>query len=328
MKQFIIITTINSKSRAILEFEKRKDWHIVVVGDTKSQPISSSENLTFLPVEEQLKLDYRYAGQCPFNHYARKNIGYLYAIEHGAEVIFDTDDDNIPYEGWDLPGFSSENAVESGDKFINLYRHFTGENIWPRGFPLDELQKTGQNSLRVKKSREVKIGVWQGLTDDEPDTDAIYWLVLNKKIKFEKNEPLYLPKGHFCPINSQNTFWRREVFPYLYLPATVSFRFTDILRGYIAQGLMGQQGFHIGFTKATVYQERNPHNLMKDFADEVDGYIHMKRIVEIIENVNLSDDLVENMRKVYRDLHSSSLVGAEELTYLNLWWEDYNRLVL
>ena len=213
MKQFIVITTINAKSRAILEFEKRKDWHIVVVCDAKSQPIPASENLTFLTVEEQLKLDYRYGARCPFNHYARKNIGY------------------------------------------------------------------------------------------------------------------YLPRGHFCPINSQNTFWRWEVFPYLYLPATVSFRFTDILRGYIAQGLMGQQGFHIGFTNATVYQERNPHNLMKDFTDETDGYIHIKRIVEIIENLELSDDLAGNMRRVYGELYKSSLVGAEELTYLNLWWEDYKRLV-
>ncbi|PIO68768.1 hypothetical protein TELCIR_09431 [Teladorsagia circumcincta] len=33
----------------------------------------------------------------PYKSYTRKNIGYLYAIEHGAEWIYDTDDDNKPY---------------------------------------------------------------------------------------------------------------------------------------------------------------------------------------------------------------------------------------
>ena len=32
--------------------------------------------------------------QLPWNHFGRKNLGYLYAIQHGADVIFDFDDDN------------------------------------------------------------------------------------------------------------------------------------------------------------------------------------------------------------------------------------------
>ena len=35
------------------------------------------------------------------NHYIRKNIGYLYALENDASMILDTDDDNFPYpEKW------------------------------------------------------------------------------------------------------------------------------------------------------------------------------------------------------------------------------------
>jgi hypothetical protein len=32
----------------------------------------------------------------PSKHYARKNLGYLIAIKNGAEIIIETDDDNIP----------------------------------------------------------------------------------------------------------------------------------------------------------------------------------------------------------------------------------------
>ena len=31
----------------------------------------------------------------PWNHFGRKNIGYIYAIHHGAQIIWDFDDDNI-----------------------------------------------------------------------------------------------------------------------------------------------------------------------------------------------------------------------------------------
>lgn len=327
MKRFIVITTIYPKAEAIEMFETYSDYQMIVVGDKKSHPIASSGNLTFLSIEEQLKFDYRLAGQCPFNHYSRKNIGYLYAIQRGADVIFDTDDDNIPYAGWEIPHFDCDNKVVSNSKYINIYNHFTKEFIWPRGFPLDEIQEAKQKPFGLIHTPPVKIGVWQGLTDDEPDTDALYWLILNKKIKFEKKESVYLQPGQFCPINSQNTFWRRETFPYLYLPVTVSFRFTDILRGYIAQGLIWRQGLHVGFTTATLYQKRNPHNYMKDLADEVECYLHIKQINEIIENMPDKGDPFQNLSGVYSELVAGGLVKPEELVYLNSWLEDCKRFI-
>jgi len=39
-----------------------------------------------------MKLGYNITKYIPFNSYSRKNIGYLYAIQHGAREIFETDD--------------------------------------------------------------------------------------------------------------------------------------------------------------------------------------------------------------------------------------------
>ena len=48
----------------------------------------------------------------PWNHFGRKNVGFLYAIAHGAHVIYDTDDDNIPLAAL-LPLASSMNSLQT-----------------------------------------------------------------------------------------------------------------------------------------------------------------------------------------------------------------------
>jgi len=63
MKKFIVITTINEKSKAISEFERMDGWHLVVVGDKKSKPITSNEKLTFLSVEDQQELGFGIIGK-------------------------------------------------------------------------------------------------------------------------------------------------------------------------------------------------------------------------------------------------------------------------
>lgn len=42
--------------------------------------------VTYLTPDDQEALPYRIAGLLPWDHIARKNIGYMYAIHHGAEV--------------------------------------------------------------------------------------------------------------------------------------------------------------------------------------------------------------------------------------------------
>jgi len=325
MNKYIVITTINPKSEGIALFELMSEWNIVIVGDKKSVPIESSENITFLSLQDQYDLGYQIVDVCPYNHYARKNIGYLYAIQNGAEVIYDTDDDNLPYADWHLQDFSCSNCYVSDYKFVNIYRFFTKELIWPRGYPLDEIHK--EEHSYIKENSKVNIGVWQGLVDIDPDVDAIFRLTINKVIKFEEKPSVFLEKGHYSPFNSQNTFWRKEAFPCLYLPATASFRFTDILRGYITQRLLWDINLHLGFTKATVYQERNIHNFMKDFRDEIDCYLNVKPIVELLDSLNLSSELLLNIETVYSALSEKGFIKSEELDICKAWISDFKYIM-
>ena len=59
----------------------------------------SLPNAIYLSVKAQEELGYRTVKVMPYKNYARKTIGHLYAIEHGAKLIYETDDDTYPYEG-------------------------------------------------------------------------------------------------------------------------------------------------------------------------------------------------------------------------------------
>jgi hypothetical protein len=315
----IVITTINEKTRAIKSFEKFEDWKIILIGDKKSKEIKSTENVTFLSVEDQRKLDFEIVDKCPLNHYSRKNVGYLYALREGASLIYETDDDNIPYGNWSFPKFSCDNLIEVDGVFYNIYSYYSDEQIWPRGYPLDEIFAT--NPLKFEK-KHVQIGVWQGIVDKHPDVDAIFRLVLNREVYFDGESPVALDKFLFCPFNSQNTLWSREMIPYAYLPVTTSFRFTDILRGYIAQRMMWEHDLYLGFTGANVYQERNEHDLMKDFKDEIDCYLCVKKVVEMLSAGDYSKRFCDNLLSVYEDLRRKGVVAESELITLHSWLSD------
>jgi len=270
-----------------------------------------------------LDLGYQFAQLCPYNHYARKNIGYLYALQQGAQIIYDTDDDNLPYDDWAVPEFVCDYLYSSNRKFVNIYNHFSNELIWPRGYPLDEIhQVAAAQAAQAAQVDPRSIGVWQGLADRDPDVDAIYRLIFPHEINFERKSSIFLEQGHYAPFNSQNTFWQRTAFHLLYLPATVSFRFTDILRGYIAQRLLWHQGDSLGFTAATVYQERNQHDLMRDFRDEVEGYLNIKEIVEQLDSLSFAGKPYENLAAVYQMLAEVGYVQPEELDLCQAWLAD------
>ena len=74
-----------------------------------------------------------------------------------------------------------------------------------------------------------------------------------------------------------------------------------------------------------MWQERNEHSLMRDFADEVPGYLHNRRIGEALAGLSLAPGaaaLGDNLRACYEALVRLELVGAEELPLLDAWLAD------
>lgn len=319
----IIITSINYPTDAVRSFSKLKDYRLIVVGDKKTPSDWSCEGAVFLPVDKQSQVGRHLNKIVPYNHYSRKMLGYLYAFEMNAQCIIDTDDDNNPKAGFSFPAFEGKyDMIKRNQGFINIYKYFTNQKIWPRGLPLKNINKNYEFSNNVKNS-ECRVGVWQGLADETPDVDAIYCLVDNKSCIFEMRKPIVLSEGTISPFNTQNTLIHKELFPLLYLPAYVTFRFTDILRGLVAQPIMWLYGYLLGFTGATVIHERNSHDYFKDFISEIPIYQNTEQVVEIVlKTICKQFSLSENLFIAYEALVDAGIVKKNEIAVLSAWLKD------
>jgi len=325
----IVITSIFAPTEAVKQFAQLPGYDLVVVGDKKSPTDWHWPGATYLSVEAQEAAGFQLSQQLPFNHYGRKMMGYLHAIRAGAEIIVDTDDDNIPFADWQFPAMEGPYATAPADRgFVNMYKSFTRHHIWPRGYPLDLIRNEAQH-LREDEltTQPARVGIWQALADGDPDVDAIYRLVDNTEVFFNRRPPIVLDKGTLCPFNSQNTAIRRELFPLLYLPAFVTFRFTDILRGLVAQPILWAHGYRLGFTQATVQQVRNPHDYLRDFESEIPCYLHPQRVVASVSRVMSKDYSVgENLRRAYAALAEENIVTPQEIKLLDCWLADLQAL--
>ena len=327
MKKQIVITSIFNPTETIVRYAGMDDYRLIVVGDKKTPADWHYPNIDYISVTEQEKLDYELAGVLPYNHYSRKMLGYLKSIQNGADYIIDTDDDNIPKDNWKFPEFENKfDCIEENKGFINIYQLYTKQKIWPRGLPLNFIatQFELEKSLSVKDCR---VGIWQGLADGQPDVDAIYSLTCDDPCFFDERPPVVLGKGTISPFNTQNTIIRKELFPLLYLPTHVNFRFTDILRSLIAQPIMWLYDYQLGFINATVLQKRNRHHYMKDFISEIPMYQHCEKVIEIVSDaISGSVSLETNIYNAYKSLLASNIICNKEMTILDIWFKDMEKL--
>lgn len=326
MKKFIVITSIFKPTEAVIQFSKMTDYQLIVVGDKKTPSNWHCEKVDYISIIQQENATFELAKVLPFNHYCRKMLGYLKAIQNGADFIVDTDDDNIPKGNWKFPEFEHEfNCIAEDKGFINIYQLYTKQKIWARGLPLNciRTQFDLEKSLSLK---DCKVGIWQGLADEDPDVDAIYRLTNDTPCYFNEREPIVLGKGSISPFNTQNTIIRKELFPLLYLPTYVTFRFTDILRGLVAQPIMWLYDYQLGFTNATVVQKRNAHDYMKDFISEIPMYQHCEKVIDLVSNsISISKSIETNLFNAYKTLLEENIICEKEMITLDTWLKDLNK---
>ena len=195
-----IITTIQKPTASVLGLVEKLNevgGKLIVAGDKKgpmsyeapssesghsksSIQNSSSPNpwpVEFFSLEDQLAMPFELVRLLPVGHYARKNLAYLAAIQQGATCIYETDDDNAPNESWVVRKEEVEECrvVSSAEnRWVNVYRYFSTENVWPRGLPLDEIRKPVVELVPMSAPKRAPIQ--QGLVNGSADVDAIWRL--------------------------------------------------------------------------------------------------------------------------------------------------------
>lgn len=330
MRTALVVTSINPPNSAMRELAAgciAHGWDFFVAGDGKSPTDYDLEGCRFLSLEAQRGSGFTLGKICPERSYTRKNTGYLFAIKAGAEVIVETDDDNHPKDSfWAPRQIHTTCRTVDRDGWVNVYRYFSENFIYPRGLPLnharDEVIAAGDTETR-------ECTIQQGLADNDPDVDAVYRMLFPLPFHFEiAHDPVLLAGGSWCPFNSQNTTFFKSAFPLLYLPAHCSFRMTDIWRSFVAQRILQAKDNGILFHGPTVWQERNEHDLHRDFIDELSGYSHNARMREELMALPLKpDETVQVMMETcYQTLIRHGWVGKEEEELLQSWFSDLGDL--
>jgi hypothetical protein len=295
-KKVIVTTTINPPTKATSKFAGLRGWHLVVVGDLKTPANYRIEGATYLSPSDQESIDAELSTLIGWNCIQRRNFGFIWAAAQGADMIATVDDDNVPYDHW-----GSDLVVDQTirvDAFACSTPAFdpvgatSYQHLWHRGFPLQWLQSRDYSS---RLPRTVRVDVQAGFWNGDPDIDAVCRMEHAPQVQFNDREfPIAADK--MAPFNSQNTILSRRAFPDYFLFPGIG-RMDDIWGAYWLQS----KGFNVIFTRASVFQERNVHDLTRDFDAEIIGY---RKTHELVESLNRDSDAIwnflpEGSRKIY-----------------------------
>lgn len=321
-----VVTTIRPPTASVQRLASRlarEGCETVVVGDEGGPDAYDVPGTRLLSLADQRRSSFALARALPSRHYARKNLGYLQAMADGATCIYETDDDNHPAASWAPRPRVASAVPTSRAGWCNVYGAFTAELIWPRGFPLDRVR--GAGCPISGPPRPVEAPIQQGLADVCPDVDAIWRLLLDRPFRFAPGPSVVLEPGAWCPFNSQSTWWRPPAFALMYLPSGCSFRMTDVWRSLVAQRCLWALGHGVVFHAPEVEQDRNAHDLMIDFEQELPGHRDNGRIADLLDALPLepgAERVADNLLRCWEALVSARLVPAGELPLVEAWSAD------
>ena len=337
---------------------KLSGWCLVVVLDKHSTSTYNTgwfegeghTSVVVLTPSDQEKLSDPFVKLLPWNHFGRKNVGYLYAIQHGATIIWDFDDDN------GLKFWLSKAAPPDAPSLDNTLRNISTADIlevrvplkhkwptynpyptlgapftpcWPRGLPLDDIKEPRSNStqLATVHMKASSIGVLQSLAEYEPDVDAVYRLTMPIPFFFKRTtetRPLMVPLGVLTPYNAQATLHFQKSFFCLFLPITVTGRVTDIWRSFIAQRLFWDVDLHFGFVaRPLVVQDRNTHSNSADFVSEDHIYNRAKQLIKFLGSwKGRGKSIVSRTEELWIALYERHYVELEDVKLIQLWLQS------
>eukprot|EP00930_Biecheleria_cincta_P056511 TRINITY_DN42616_c0_g1_i1.p1 TRINITY_DN42616_c0_g1~~TRINITY_DN42616_c0_g1_i1.p1 ORF type:complete len:838 (+),score=130.20 TRINITY_DN42616_c0_g1_i1:24-2516(+) len=346
-RQWAVVTTIFPASEAVKALGQLPGWCTVVVGDRKGpqageyQAGSASVVHVSAAEQEEMGVKLHSMKHLPWNSFGRKNVGFLFAMNQGADTIFDFDDDNVPRVS-SIQNFTHMMKqshivarVVDGPLQANVYPLFASTDLpWPRGFPLDAIKAAPSALVEEHTSTATvdtpTIGVVQSLAQHNPDVDAIYRLTQKLPVTFEERSPVVLDVGTFSPFNAQATFWYPVSYLTMLLPTSVHGRVADILRSYITQSALWEFGAKLAFVSPLVdVTTRNPHSLLADFQAEYPLYYKVPALLQALSKKRrelAGKTPQETLFTVYVYLYEHGFIESQDVLLAKAWIEDVARL--
>lgn len=284
MKKYIVTTTINSPTEATIKYSQKKDWTLIVVGDTKTPHKEYQKlNCIYLHPEDQEKKYKELSDIIGWKSIQRRNIGFVEAYNLGADIIATVDDDNIPYDDWGKDVYVGQeiecDLYESELGVFDPLSVTSRNEVWHRGYPIEYVPT--RHCVEYKGKTKRKVLVQADLWDGDPDIDAMARLSIKPIVKYSDITKPYC-SNQIAPFNSQNTFLSREVIPYYTVIPHIG-RMDDIWGSYILQ-----QHFSncVIYNRASVYQDRNVQDLVTNLENEIIGYRNTLTLINDLGNFN------------------------------------------
>eukprot|EP00922_Rhytidocystis_sp_ex-Travisia-forbesii_P034505 GHVS01051220.1.p1 GENE.GHVS01051220.1~~GHVS01051220.1.p1 ORF type:complete len:500 (+),score=48.37 GHVS01051220.1:202-1701(+) len=347
-RRWSVVTTIFPPSPAVRLQARLPSWCLVVVGDIKGPATYDieGEEVVFLDYNKQNAMAERgmsIVRELPWNSFGRKNVGYLYAIQRGAQQLWDFDDDNALFHSnrssnTSILSISEQlegskpipvRQVNHSSTVLNPYPIMGAPHLpcWPRGYPLDRIKDPRPTTTTDTSVPASSVGIVQSLADHDPDVDALYRLILPLPFRFElppqsSSSLLLVPPSSFAPLNSQATLFVQPALWTLFLPVSVPGRVSDIWRGYVAQRLLKEVDppLNVLFSPPLVQQFRNPHNFLGDMRAEDDLYHKVGRLVAFLSSWRPQADSLEGrMEELWVDLYQREYIELSDVRLVQLW---------
>ncbi|CAN0428880.1 unnamed protein product [Pylaiella littoralis] len=313
-KRWAVLRSVVEPTETVKQLAELPDWCVVVIGDENGPIEYDVAGVTYLTPDDQEALPYRVAGLLPWNHLGRKNVGYMYAIHRGAEVIYDVDDGHALMR------------PEGGVPYVHAsFREHDG----------------GRDNDRWRR-----IGVVQALANNDPDVDDIRLTSPSRVLPFSFDQESPAPPGSssqlraipsstFAPYNAQATLHFPVAYWGMLLLATVHGRVSDIWRSYFTQALLPSVGAVAAFAPAWVeHQTRTPDNYLADFQAELPLYQQSDSLLEFLleyrrafknddaPSAASSDSIPSRMEALAVTMFEYGIVGEEHVTLTQAWLQD------
>jgi Reversibly glycosylated polypeptide len=242
-------------------------------------------------------------GRIPYDTDNRRNIGFLMALDAGAELLISIDDDNFVLGDDDFVGAHAVAGTtaaigesESSDGWLNigLMLEATPDiEIFPRGFPY--FARKRPRHLEPRAPRTARVAMNAGLWLTDPDVDALTRIAIAPRVSAASPDAVFLGPRTWSPINTQNTALPRDaVAAYYYVRMGFSLgglsidRYGDILSGYFCQACVKARGEAVRIGSPVADHRRTPHNLFKDLYHELAGIVIIDDLLPWLQELPLA----------------------------------------
>ncbi|URE24235.1 hypothetical protein MUK42_15757 [Musa troglodytarum] len=341
--RWIVVSVSTYPTDSLRALARTKGWQLLAVGNSATPSDWSLKGAIFLSLDQQARLGFRTVEYLPYNSYVRKSIGYLYAIQHGAKVIFDADD-RAEVVGGDLgkhfdldlvgeaaapkhPILLQYSHADPNRTVVNPYVHFGQRSVWPRGLPLENVGEVEREAFytEVFSGRQF---IQQGLSNGLPDVDSVFYFTRKSSglesfdIRFDDDAPkVALPQGMMVPVNSFNTIFHSQAFWGLMLPVSISSMASDVLRGYWAQRILWEIGGFAAVYPPTIHRVDKAQ--LYPFTEEKDLHVSVGRLIKFLVSWrSKKQTLFEKILHLSYVMAEEGFWTEQDLQFTVAWLQD------